>query len=566
MASKKFDLSIVLKLKDGATAGLQKLGGVMKKFGLATAAFTALSVKTTIDFQKEMNMAGAVTNATAEEMKAMKDQAKDLGATTQFSASQAASAMAFMGKAGMKVNEIMAASPKVLQLAAAAQLDMGSAANIVTNIMAGWRMEVGELDRANDVLVNAFTGSNTDLFQLGQGMRNAGATAKVMGFTFEETAAAIGLLGKAGTPGAEAGIALKTMMVKLNALNNPTKKQAFWMAKLGTNFKDAEGKALNLAGVLAEFENAKAAGATDEQIGAAAMGLFDMRAGPKFLALLGQTSAQMISFTESLSKQGTTAKVSAAQMKGMPGAWKSLLSAFEAVQLAIGESPIGDAIEKGMRVAATALRAFSVLLPTLIDDSVKTIKALPDELTAVWDGFFGGLKKMWTDFIGEWNAEWRRVWEGIPKPIRDWLTKDKINPLRKLDVAADPEKLGGMAAIGATMAEGFKRQFAKKSTHNILNFAGMDELVSGLMKPAGSEPPVSLLRPTGPEPIDRTRLTGMQHAAAGMVEMLITVHSKDGSAAEVKVNEKKTKVRIKNSTVGQNFSSMGWIASYYTGQ
>src|SRR5690625_7630403 len=95
-----------------------------------------------------MRQVKAVSSATGEEFEALREQAKELGATTQFSASEAAEAMNFLAMAGMDANDILAAMPDTLQLASAAQLDMGSAADIVTNILAGYGKDVSELGHA----------------------------------------------------------------------------------------------------------------------------------------------------------------------------------------------------------------------------------------------------------------------------------------------------------------------------------------------------------------------------------------------------------------------------------
>src|SRR5690625_3127631 len=116
----------------------------------------------------------------------MTELARELGATTQFSASQAADAMSFLSMAGFDVNQTMTAMPAVLNLAAAAQLDMAQSADIASNIMAGFNMDASELSGAVDVLAKSFTSSNTDLSQLGEAMKMVGPVASGFGVQFEE--------------------------------------------------------------------------------------------------------------------------------------------------------------------------------------------------------------------------------------------------------------------------------------------------------------------------------------------------------------------------------------------
>src|SRR5690606_28233960 len=125
------------------------------------------------------------------------------------SASEAADAMGFLAMAGMDANDILGAMPDTLNLAAAANLDMARAADIVTNIHAGYNKDVSELTAATDVLVKAFTSANTDLSQLAEAMKYAGPVASAAGVDFNEAAAALSMMGNAGIQGSMAGTSLR---------------------------------------------------------------------------------------------------------------------------------------------------------------------------------------------------------------------------------------------------------------------------------------------------------------------------------------------------------------------
>lgn len=276
-----------------------------------------------------MNRVAAVSGATEAELKSFSDQAKELGATTQFSASQAADAMTFLAMAGFKADEIVGAMPGTLQLAAAAQLDMADAADIVSNVLAGYGMEVEELSRVNDVLVKTFTSANTDLRQLGEAMKYAGPIATAAGVQFEEAAAAIGMLGNAGIQGSMAGTSLRGAISRILA---PTKSMTDAMNAAGLSFTDAQGRILPLADIIEQLEpHADDAGLMME--------LFGQRAGPAMAALVSQGSDGLRELTEELRNSGGTAEeIAASQMKGFNGAILELKSAFEALQIAIAES------------------------------------------------------------------------------------------------------------------------------------------------------------------------------------------------------------------------------------
>src|SRR5690625_5118085 len=145
------------------------------------------------DFQSSMNRVQALTSAAGDQLEALRDQAKELGIETQFSASEAADAMGFLAMAGFAANQILGTLPDTLSLAAASGMDLARTADVMSNIMQGYGLQTHEAARASDVLTAAFTSSNTDLGQLAEAMKYAGPVAAGMGVEFEEAAAAIGL-------------------------------------------------------------------------------------------------------------------------------------------------------------------------------------------------------------------------------------------------------------------------------------------------------------------------------------------------------------------------------------
>ncbi|KKL45232.1 hypothetical protein LCGC14_2357780, partial [marine sediment metagenome] len=164
----------------GRLRGIQSLAlGV----GAAFLAWKAVSIFTNMikaagEFQRSMNRVRALTGAVGKNFDKLRRQAADLGRTTQFTATQAAEGMAFLAQAGFEVNEIYGAMPDTLNLAAAAQIDLATAADIVSNVMAGFGIQSTELGGAVDVLTKAFVSANTDLQQLGNAMKLGGPVAK----------------------------------------------------------------------------------------------------------------------------------------------------------------------------------------------------------------------------------------------------------------------------------------------------------------------------------------------------------------------------------------------------
>ena len=166
------DLTLWLRLRDDASKQLRGLLPSLKQIGLAVglaaAAGVALSVSSFVDFQTSLNNVKAVSQATAVEMALFEQQALDMGASTKFSANEAAQAQAFLAMAGLSVQESLAALPGTLQLAAAGQMDLARAADITTNVMSGYRLAVSDIPRINDVLAATAASANTTVEQNGR--------------------------------------------------------------------------------------------------------------------------------------------------------------------------------------------------------------------------------------------------------------------------------------------------------------------------------------------------------------------------------------------------------------
>jgi len=311
-----------------------------------------------------MNKVAAVSGATDDELTALSDKAKELGATTQFSASQAADALGFLSMAGFSANEAMEALPGTLQLAAAAGMDLGGAADIVSNVLSGYALEVKDLSRVNDVLVKTFTSSNTNLEQMGQAMQYVGPIAAA-GVQFEEASAAIGLLGNAGIQSTSAGTALRGAMAKMLV---PTKEAEKAMKAAGLSFTDASGKLLPLADIIESLE-------PHAQDAALFMEIFGQKAGPGMAALVSQGSGALRNLTKELEGAGGSAQeVADKQMEGLNGAIKRMKSAFEALMIAIAESGLLDAITDLANKFAGLLTRLSETNPKLL--KVATVAAL----------------------------------------------------------------------------------------------------------------------------------------------------------------------------------------------
>lgn len=340
MAESRLNVLVGAKI-EGLTKGLKRAGRKLRSFersagrlgrSLTTnlsapiAAIGTGSVMAAANFEKSMNKVSAVTGATENSLDKLNSQAKKLGETTQFSASQAAEAMTFLGMAGFKTEEIMSAMPATLDLAAAGSIDLASAADIASNILSGFGENADKLGHFSDVLSKGFTSSNTSLLQLGEAMSYAAPVASSFGISVEETTAALGKLSDAGIQSSMAGTGLRGILSKLSS------KQK----ELGINTFNSAGKMHSLSSIL---EMISKKGISSSKI----MEIFGDRAGPSMLALLKVGGDGLKQFTTELENSGGTAKkIADTQLKGFSGEITKLKSATEGLAIDIGEMLIPE--------------------------------------------------------------------------------------------------------------------------------------------------------------------------------------------------------------------------------
>ncbi|WP_412767415.1 phage tail tape measure protein [Brevibacillus laterosporus] len=299
-----------------------------------------------------MSRVAALSSASAGDLAKLTTKAKELGASTVFSASQAAEGMQFLAMAGYKTNEIIAAMPGLLDAAAAGQTDLGTTADIVSNILSGFGIAAGDTGRVADVLTKAFTSANVDLQMLGYTMKYAAPWAKALGVSLEETAAAAGILGNAGIQAEQAGTTLRGLFARFA---KPPKEAAEAFDKLGVKLFDSGGKMKSLATILGDLQNAMK-GMTSEQKTALSGIIAGMEAGSGFLALMDAGPDKLRKFTKELENSGGTAgRVSKVQLDNFNGSLVQLESALEGLKIEVFTPllpTLKDLAEKGANAAS----------------------------------------------------------------------------------------------------------------------------------------------------------------------------------------------------------------------
>lgn len=246
----------------GATVGnaANRLGGAASTLGGASRALGAAGLPMTVaigagtaaaaNFEQKMSGVAAITGATDEEMQKLTNKAKEMGATTVFSASQSAEGFELLGRAGFSVSESIDALGGVMNAAAADGIPLGTASGIVANTIRAMGLEAKDATYVADVLALTSAKTNTDVIGLGEGMKFAAAQASTMGIELPTVAAALGVLADSGLKGTLAGTSFTNMLVKLS---RPSKKATQLMKEMGASiFETAEGN-LDLKKTLASL-------------------------------------------------------------------------------------------------------------------------------------------------------------------------------------------------------------------------------------------------------------------------------------------------------------------------
>lgn len=236
-----------------------------KNVTLPLAGIGAASLKVATDFESGMAEVKAISGATGEDFKKLSDKAKQMGATTKFSATQASEAFKYMAMAGWDTNDMLNSISGVMNLAAASGEDLASVSDIVTDAMTafglladgtskvlkdGYYKEVSNATRFTDVLAKASSSSNTNVALMGETFKYVAPVAGALGYSVEDTATAIGLMANSGIKGSQAGTALRSTLTRLA---KPTKQVQAVMDKYNISLVDSQGQIKPLKQLMEEL-------------------------------------------------------------------------------------------------------------------------------------------------------------------------------------------------------------------------------------------------------------------------------------------------------------------------
>ncbi|GAA0735721.1 phage tail tape measure protein [Clostridium oceanicum] len=343
-------------------AGTVALGGV----GIAS------SIKTFSDFEYGMKTVQATSQASRSDLVKLTDTAKHLGATTAFSAKEAASGMNYLAMAGYKTNDIISSMPGLLNAAAASGEDLASVSDIISDAVTSFGLKASDTSRLSDVMASASANANTNIGLLGESFKYVGATAGAMGYSVEDASIALGLMANAGVKGSMGGTALKNAMVNMAS---PTDKMQAIMDRYNISVTDCNGKMKSLKSVM-DMLREKMGGLDKATQSAAASHLFGKEAMSGMLSIINASPQDYDKLTSAIyNAKGASEKMANTKLDSLSGQWTILKSAVEGMQIELGE-----------RLAPYAKQFVSWLtakMPQITDKIVKFVDYISKNTTKI---------------------------------------------------------------------------------------------------------------------------------------------------------------------------------------
>jgi len=297
--------------------------------GLGTAA-----VKTAADFDTAMSQVAAVSGATGSDLDRLRDKAREMGAKTKFSASEAAEAMNYMAMAGWKTEDMLSGIEGVMNLAAASGEDLATTSDIVTDALTAFGLTAADSGHFADILAAASSNANTNVSMMGETFKYCAPIAGALGFSAEDTAEAIGLMANAGIKSSQAGTALRTIM---NNLSGEVKICGSSIGEVTVATTNADGSMRDLSDILADCRTAFS-GLSESEKAAAAESLVGKNAMSGFLALMNAGEGDIAKLSNAIANcDGTAANMAETMQDNLAGQLTILKSQLQELAISFGE-------------------------------------------------------------------------------------------------------------------------------------------------------------------------------------------------------------------------------------
>lgn len=343
-----------------AGAGKKMMGVTTVIGGVGVAA-----VKTAADFDSAMSQVAAVSGATGKDFDALRNKAREMGAKTKFSATEAAEAMNYMAMAGWKTEDMLDGIEGVMNLAAASGEDLATTSDIVTDALTAFGLSAKDSGHFADILAAASSNANTNVSMMGETFKYCAPIAGALGFSAEDTAEAIGLMANAGIKSSQAGTALRTIM---NNLAGDVKISGKAIGDVTIATTNADGSMRDLSDILSDCRSAFR-NLTESEKAQAAESLVGKNAMSGFLALMNAGQGDIDKLSSAIDNcDGSAEKMATTMQDNLAGQLTILKSQLQ--ELAIS---FGDILMPAIRSIVSNLQGFVDKLNGMDEGTKRTI-------------------------------------------------------------------------------------------------------------------------------------------------------------------------------------------------
>lgn len=343
-----------------AGAGKKMMGVTTVIGGVGVAA-----VKTAADFDSAMSQVAAVSGATGKDFDALRNKAREMGAKTKFSATEAAEAMNYMAMAGWKTEDMLSGIEGIMNLAAASGEDLATTSDIVTDALTAFGLSAKDSGHFADILAAASSNANTNVSMMGETFKYCAPIAGALGFSAEDTAEAIGLMANAGIKSSQAGTALRTIM---NNLAGDVKISGKAIGDVTIATTNADGSMRDLSDILADCRSAFG-NLTESEKAQAAESLVGKNAMSGFLALMNAGEGDIDKLSSAIDNcDGSAEKMAMTMQDNLAGQFTILKSQLQ--ELAIS---FGDILMPAIRSIVSKLQGFVDKLNGMDEGTKRTI-------------------------------------------------------------------------------------------------------------------------------------------------------------------------------------------------
>ena len=473
-----------------------------------------------------MSQVQAISGSTQSDLTRLTAKAKEMGATTKFTAAESAEAFNYMAMAGWNAEQMMGGIEGILNLAAASGEDLGTTSDIVTDALTAFGLKASDATHFSDVLAQASSSANTDVGMMGETFKYVASMAGSLSYSIEDVALMTGLMANSGIKSTQAGTSLNSVLTRL-ATNSSGAADA--IAALGVNFYDSAGNARPLGTVMGELREATK-GMNQEQKSNLANTVAGMEAQKGLLAILNASEDDYNKLADAISNaDGASKRMSDTMMDNLSGDITLFQSAVDGLKISLGErmsnSWLRDIVQWLTAQVPKAEQLFSDAMDSA-ERKLDSIKRKFKDISATdeWQNadFFGKGKILWDEYIVQPFSEW---WSSKGKAKMNVIAGDIGNAIGTgltvgvatilgIDIS---ETIDEGNTLGASFAKGFSEGFDFDAVASKL-WDGLGSVVSKASKllPGGESADLSSVLSAALLMKIATPLVGMGKGAAGL--------------------------------------------------